>query len=81
MIKPAASAASRKTKSWGPRLRDAPGRRLGKRTAAGRGAPLDLGPLDLLSLVAALADKLITASISIRVPTPDSPFLDSSVKK
>ena len=54
MIKSAASAASRKTKSRGPRCRGALGRRLGKRTAAGQGASVDLGPLDLVSLEAAL---------------------------
>ena len=62
VIKSAASAASRKTKSKGPRSREAPGRRLGKRTAAGRGASLDLGSLDLVLLEAALAADLITAS-------------------
>ena len=64
MIKSAASAASRKSKSMWPRSREAPGRRLGKRTAAGRGASLDLGPLDLVFLEAALAADLITASKS-----------------
>ena len=54
VIKSAASAASRKTESRGPRSREAPGRRLGKRTAASRGASLDLGPLDLVFLEAAL---------------------------
>ena len=60
VIKSAASAASPKTNS-----RDqAPG---GRRTAAqladdgGRGAPLDLGPLDLVFGEAALAPDLITA--------------------
>ena len=62
MIKSAASAASRETKCRGPRSREAPGRRLGKQTAAGRGASLDLGPLDLVFLEAALAADLITAS-------------------
>ena len=64
VIKLAASAASRKTKSRRPRSREAPGRRLGMRTAAGRGASLDLGPLDLVFLEAALAADLITASTS-----------------
>ena len=59
------SAASRKTKSRGPRSGEAPGRRLGKRTAAGWDASLDLGPLDLVFLEAALAANLITASISL----------------
>ena len=79
VIKSAASAASRKTKSRGPRSREAPGRRLGKRTAAGRGASLDLGPLDLVFLEAALAADLITASISLHVPIPGNPFLDPAV--
>ena len=64
VIKSAASAVSRKTKSSGPRSREEPGRGLGKRTAAGRGASLDLGPLDLVFLEAALAADLITASKS-----------------
>ena len=50
-----------KTKPRRPRSRGAPGRLHGKQTAAGWGAPLDLGPLDLVSLEAALAADLITA--------------------
>ena len=65
VIKPAASAASRKTKCRGPRSREAPGRRLGNRTAAGRAASLDLGPLDLDFLEAAPAVDLITAFRSL----------------
>ena len=44
VIKSAASAASRKTKSRGLRFREAPGQRLSNQKAAGRGASLDLGP-------------------------------------
>ena len=58
-IKSAASAASRKTKSRGSM--EAPRRRLGKRMAAALGASLDLGPLDVGFLEAALAADLITA--------------------
>ena len=72
MIKSAASAASRKTKSREPRSREAPGRR----TAAGQGASLDLGALDLIFLEAAPAADLIMASISLHVPTTAIPFLD-----
>ena len=79
VIKLAASAASRKTGSRSARSREAPGRRLGKRTAAGRGASLDLGPLDLVFLEAALAADLITASISFHVPLLPNPFLDPAV--
>ena len=61
VIKLAASAASPKTKSREPRPRGAPGRWLGKQTAAGRGASLELGLLDLGFLEAALAADLITA--------------------
>ena len=80
VIKLAASAASRKTKSRAPRCcREAPGRRLGKRPAAGQSAFLDLGPLDLVVLDAALAADLIMASISLHVPTPTNPILDPAV--
>ena len=75
VIKLAASAASRKTKSSRPRSREAPGRRLGKRTAAGQGASLDLGLLDLVFLEAALAADLITASISLHATTWSTPFM------
>ena len=74
VIKSAASAASRKPKSKGPRSRGAPGRIVdggrwttgdGQTTGNGRmtdqGAPLDLGPLDLGFLEAAPAADLITA--------------------
>ena len=57
VIKSDASAASRKTKSRGPRSREAPGQRLGKWTAAGK---------------AELAANLITASKS-RQRTPPNP--------
>ena len=66
VIKSAAGAASRKPKSKGPRSRGAPGRQLGKRPAAGQGASLDLGPLDLVFLEAALAADLITSSKSFQ---------------
>ena len=48
-------------------------RRLGKWTAAGRGASIDLGPLDLVFLETALVADLIMASISLQafpLPTP-----------
>ena len=45
-----------------------------KRTAAGRGASLDLGALDLIFGEAALAADLITASISLRVFLPPTAF-------
>ena len=48
-------------------------------TAAGRGTSLDLGPLDLVFLEAALAADLITASISLDVATAANPFLDPAV--
>ena len=64
VIKSAAIAASRKTKCRGPRSREFPGPRLGKRTAASQGDSLDLGPLDLVFLEAALTADLITASKS-----------------
>ena len=66
VLKSAASAASRKTKLREARPRGAPGRRLDKRTVAGWGASLDLGPLDLVFLEAALAADLITASKSLQ---------------
>ena len=75
----AASAAPRKTQSRVPRAREVPGRRLAKRTAAGRGASLDLGPLDLVSLEAALAADLIAASISFHIPLQPNLFLDPAV--
>ena len=65
VIKSAASSASSKTKSRGPRFREAPERRLGKQTAAGQGASLDLGPLFLVFREAALAANLITAARSL----------------
>ena len=64
MMKSAAIGATRKAKSRGPRAREAPGRRLGKQTAAGRSDSLDLGPLDLVFLEAALVADLITAFTS-----------------
>ena len=82
VIKSAASAASRKTKSRGPRSRGAPRQRLGKRKAAGRGAALNLGPLDVAFLEAALAGDLIMASISLHIPpraSPFNPFLDPAI--
>ena len=79
MIKSTAGAASRKTESMGPRSREALGRRLGEWTTATRGASLDLGPLDLVFLEAALAADLITASISRHVATAPNPFLDPTV--
>ena len=70
-IKSAASAASPKTKSRGPSSRGAPGRwgTAGRRErpdngsdgTTERGAPLELGPLDLVFGGAALAADLITA--------------------
>ena len=79
VIKSSANAASMKTKSRGPRSRGAPGQWLGKWMAAGRGAPLDLGPLDLVFLEAALAADLITASKSLHVLTTGNPFVESAV--
>ena len=60
VIKSAASAASPKTESRGPSSRGAPdgGSAGGRRP---RGAPLELGPLDLVFGEAALAADLITA--------------------
>ena len=46
----------------------AAGRRLGKRTAAGWGASLDLGPLDVVFLEAALVADLIVARTHDRQP-------------
>ena len=62
VIKTAASTNSRNTNSRGPRSREAPERRLGKRGWS-----------------AALAAYLITASISLHVPTAPNPFLDPAV--
>ena len=65
MVKSAASAASRKTKSRGPR----PGKRLDIGPAyehGGRGASLGLGALDLVLLEATLAADLVSASKSFR---------------
>ena len=76
--KSAASAASRKTKSRGPRSREAPGRRLGKRTATGRGTPLEPCPLDVFFLEAALAADL-SKSKSIHLAPAGNPFLDPAV--
>ena len=79
VIKSTAFAASRKTKSRGPRSREAP-KPAGVRLPSCRpGASLDLGPLDLVFLEAALAADLITALISLHVPTPPNPFLDPAV--
>ena len=63
----------------GTNIWEAPARWLGKWTAAGRGASLDLGPLDLVFLEAALAANLITASISLHVAMARNPFLDPAV--
>ena len=78
-IKLAAKGASRKTKSRGPRSREAPGRRLGKWTAAGRAASVYLGLLNLVFLEAALAGDFITAFIFLHVPIAGNPFLDPAV--
>ena len=79
VIKSPASAASRKTRSRGPRSMEGSARqRLGKRTAAGWDAPLDLR-LDLVFLEAALAADLITASISLHVPNPGNHFLEKTI--
>ena len=72
VIKSAASAASRKTKSRGPRSREAPGRRFGKRTAASRGAPWIFVPWTRSSW-------MIMASISFHVPMSAHPILDPAV--
>ena len=45
--------------------------------AASRAASLDLGPLDLVSLDAALAADLIMASKSLHAPTTANPFLEA----
>ena len=61
VIKSAASATSRKPKSRGPSSRGA----LDSGSAGGRwppGAPLELGPLDLVFLEAAQAADLVIAS-------------------
>ena len=79
VIKSAASAGSRKTEFREPRSRRAPGQQLGKRTAAGWGTSLDLGPLDLFFLEAALAGDSITASMSLHGATTTNPFLDPAV--
>ena len=79
VIKSAASAASRKTESREPRSREAPRPAAVRLPSRRPGASLDLGPLDLVFLEAALADDLITASISLHVPIPGNPFLDPAV--
>ena len=61
VITSAASADSRKTKSRGPRSREAPRPAAVCLPSRLPGASLDLGPLDLVFLEAALAADLITA--------------------
>ena len=63
-MKSAAGAASRTTKSRGARSREAPRPAVVRMLTRRPGASLDLGPLDLVFLEAALAADLITASIS-----------------
>ena len=64
VIKSADSAASRKTKSRGPRSRGAPRPAAVRLPSRRPGASLDLGHLDEVFLEAALAVDLITASKS-----------------
>ena len=66
VIKSAASAASRTTKSRGPISREAPRPAAVRLQSCRPGASLDLGPLDLVFLEAALAADLITASKSLQ---------------
>ena len=68
VIKSAASAASKKTKPRGPRCREALLPAAGRLPSRRPGASLDLGPLDLVFLEAALAADLITASKSLQKP-------------
>ena len=58
----------------GTETQEAPVRPLGKRKAAGLGPSLDLGPLDLVFLEAALADDLITTPESLHAPLLPTPF-------
>ena len=74
VIKSAASAASSKTKSRGRRPREVPRLAAVHLPSRRPGASLDLGPLDLVFLEAALAADLITASISLHVPAPGNPL-------
>ena len=67
MIKPAANAASPKTKSRNPEDQ-APGERPVPRRPQAElpsGAPLELGPMDLVSKEAALASDLIEDARSL----------------
>ena len=64
MIKSAASTASRKTECRGPRSRAAPRAAAVRLPSRCPGVSLDLKPLDLVYLKAALAVHLITASTS-----------------
>ena len=66
VTKLAASAASRKTKSREPRSREAPRPAAVRLPSCRPGASLDLGPLDLVFLEAALAADLIMASKSLQ---------------
>ena len=64
VIKSAGSAASRKTKSRRPRSREVPRLVAIRLPSRCQGASLDLGPLDLVFLEAALAADFITGSRS-----------------
>ena len=72
VIKSAASAASRKTKSRGPRSREAPQPAAVQLPSSRPGASPDLGPLDLVFLEAALAAGLIMASKAKQRSSPRS---------
>ena len=79
VIKSAASTAYRKTKSSGPRSRGAPQPAAIRLPSRRPGAFLDLGPLDLVFVVAALAADLIAAPKSIQKrQNMKSPGNDSS---
>ena len=72
VVKSAARATLKKTKSRGPRReREAP-QPAAIRLPSRPGAALDLGPLDLVFLEAALAADFITASISLQKIHPRS---------
>ena len=72
VIKSAASAASRKTKSREQRSREAPRPAAVRLPSRRPGASLDLGPEDVVFLEAALAAGLITACKSKQGTSPKS---------
>ena len=68
LVKWAARAASRDAKSRGPRSREAPQPSTILQASRRPGASLDLGPLHLVFLEAALAADLITVFPSLQMP-------------